>query len=301
MDWPHDWYSGKNALTQLLKRLMYFRGLRKLRQFPCVWTAHNLISHDASDVSDEHKMIQLLIDCCDGIVVMSHAAEERLVDTYDIPVSTNVGVVPHGHYIDVYRNDASQSDAREILGLKGVSRVVLSLGRILPYKGLDELIVSFCRVAREGYCLIIAGPVADRSLLEYLNSLVAQLCPKGLRIIIRPGFVQDDDLQYYFNASDIVALPFRDILNSGSLLLAMSFGRCVVAPRLGSIAEVADPDGLYGYDADNENGLSDALAAALDANDLLTRGQKSRDFVKEHYSWDRVGREVRSIYNDILE
>jgi len=98
----------------------------------------------------------------------------------------------------------------------------------------------------------------------------------------------------------VVALPFRDILNSGSLFLAMSFGRCVVAPRLGSIPEVVNSEGLFGYDVENENGLADALAAALSSNDLLSRGAVSKSHAQGNYSWGDIGHKVKSFYELLL-
>jgi len=300
MDWPHDWYSGRNYLARKLKRVMYFHGLRKLRRFPCVWTAHNLITHDADDEGDEKKMIQSLVDCCDGILVMSAAAKEQLEDKYKIRESSVVRIIPHGHYIDAYPNEISRTDARACLGLENSNRVVLSLGRILPYKGTGDLIASFCHIAGDGDVLVVAGPISDESLLKTLNDFADRSCPDGARVIIKPGFVADDHLQYYFGAADVVALPFKHVLNSGSLLLAMSFGRCAVAPRIGSIPEIASPQGYFGYDAENQDGLNNALAEALNSDDLLSNGALSKVYAQEHYSWCDIGQKAKSFYELLL-
>ncbi|WP_242482112.1 glycosyltransferase, partial [Trichormus variabilis] len=55
-----------------------------------------------------------------------------------------------------------------------------------------------------------------------------------------PGFVPSEKLQIYLNACDVVVFPYRDILTSGAVMLAMSFGRACIAPRKGCIAEVLD-------------------------------------------------------------
>ena len=64
LDWPHDWYNGKSAVTQFLKTCMYLQGLRGLRAKPVIWTAHNLIAHDSPNPKREHRMIQKLINQC---------------------------------------------------------------------------------------------------------------------------------------------------------------------------------------------------------------------------------------------
>ena len=67
----------------------------------------------------------------------------------------------------------------------------------------------------------------------------------------RLGFVPDDELQVYLRAADVVATPFLEILTSGSVLLAMSFERAVIAPRRGCVAETVGDDGGILYDADD--------------------------------------------------
>jgi glycosyltransferase involved in cell wall biosynthesis len=120
-----------------------------------------------------------------------------------------------------------------------------------------------------------------------------------VRIEIRDALVPDDELQVYFNACDVVALPFRKVLNSGSLLLAMSFGCPVAAPRLGSIPEVACPDAWFGYDADDAAGLRNAIESALAAADRPDLRQRVLDFTATRYDWRSVGKKAASLYGDI--
>ena len=53
-------------------------------------------------------------------------------------------------------------------------------------------------------------------------------------------FVDDDDVQAYMNASDVVVLPYKNVLTSGAALLALSFMKPVLAPPKGLIPEVVD-------------------------------------------------------------
>jgi beta-1,4-mannosyltransferase len=58
------------------------------------------------------------------------------------------------------------------------------------------------------------------------------------RIRLKLEFVSDRDVPLYMGAADVVVLPFDSILNSGSMLLALSFNRAVLAPRMGSLPEI---------------------------------------------------------------
>jgi beta-1,4-mannosyltransferase len=300
MDWPHDWYSGRNFISRNIKRAMYADGLRALRNKPCVWTAHNLVAHDSADLQDERKMLQKLIDVCDGIMVMSHISRELLLDNYRIGDRTRVEVIPHGHYIDVYPNYVGRQEARARLQLDPESKVILSPGRILPYKGSAELVESFCRVAQRNEVLVIAGSASSHEHVKYLQNIVAEKCPAHADIRIIPEYINTDAMQYYFNACDAVVLPFRQILNSGSLLLAMSFGKCVVAPRIGSIPEIACAYGWFDYDPDKNFALDTSLRQILECPDLQAREKKVLAYTHKNYGWDTVARKAKNLYRNIL-
>ena len=98
-----------------------------------------------------------------------------------------------------------------------------------------------------------------------------------------------------------MALPFRQVLNSGSLLLAMSFGCPVVAPRLGSIPEVACPEGWFGYDPADPEGLGAALQAGLAIPSPTAVRGRILDFTAKRYDWSQVGRKAAALYAAILD
>ncbi len=300
LDWPHDWYRGKNVFTSLIKHVMYLDGIRRLRSVPVVWTAHNLIAHDAENVDFERRMIQKLINVADGIIVMSNLAESQLKETYEVSSNTHVKVIPHGHYIDVYRNNIERHAARERLGVAKDEKVVLSFGRILPYKGLECLIETFGQLAQKNTRLLIAGSCNSPEYLLKLKSMAAELSTEHCRIQIEARFVVDDEVQVFFNAADFVVLPFQNILNSGSLLLAMSFGKHVVAPSIGSIGEVAYSKAWTSYSPNDENGLVSALGRALEKNYTSSDEREVIEYVSSKFGWREVSLNLKDLYANVF-
>jgi beta-1,4-mannosyltransferase len=71
-------------------------------------------------------------------------------------------------------------------------------------------------------------------------------------------------VQIYFRAADVAVLAQRDALNSGGLLLALTFGIPVIAPRIASAVEIVDERVARLYDADDPDGLLTALRSAPD-------------------------------------
>jgi glycosyltransferase involved in cell wall biosynthesis len=104
--------------------------------------------------------------------------------------------------------------------------------------------------------------------------------------------VPDDDIQRYLRAADLVVLPFRDITNSGSALLALSFDRPVLVPALGAMGELqalAGADWVRTYDEDL---TPDLLARALDWAVRRPPGAPRLDALE----WPEIARQTLSVY-----
>ena len=99
------------------------------------------------------------------------------------------------------------------------------------------------------------------------------------------------------NAADVVVFPYRDVLTSGALLLAMSFGKACIAPRIGCMGDVLETSGGFLYDLSDENGLPDALARALQENNRLAAMGQRNLCQAEKWNWDH---RAEWVYNQIV-
>ncbi len=304
-DWPHDWYSGRNFATRFLKSWMYRSGLRRESKSRLVWTAHNLIAHDAKHREHEHRMIQRLIDRCDGIVVLSDSAELELRRCYDVNESTSVKTVYHGHYIGSYPNTCSREEARLRLGFADDEQVYLSLGSIRRYKGHENLIRAFSHVSSVNERLVIAGSASDTHYCSDLQRLIKSQSEHCFgEIDFRPGEVHESMLQCFFNGADVSVLAFDSVLNSGSLLLAMSFGLPVIAADQGSLREVAHPEHsiLIAPSDEPVAAICEAIVASRLA--FATEPQAIREsiieFTRKKFGWDIVGQQLVEWYEQLL-
>ena len=308
LDWPHDWYGGKNAATRFLKRWMYLRALRQKKKLigktKLVWTAHNLIAHDSQDKQDEHCMIQSLINQCDGIMVMSQASHDQLREQYQVPNTTLIKNVYHGHYADCYPNLCDRTAAREKLKLSDDKNVIVTVGSVRPYKGLEGLIDTLLKFPISNLKWIIAGRSANKEYGNHVTDLVASANRQGCDIEFHNALIPDNDLQYYFNAADACILPFENILNSGSMLMAMSFGCPVIAPAVGSIPEIVNRDWGFLYTANAPDSTHAAIEEAM--TKISTHSFDAiRDAVisqtKEKYSWDLAGERLCKWYHELCD
>jgi glycosyltransferase involved in cell wall biosynthesis len=117
------------------------------------------------------------------------------------------------------------------------------------------------------------------------------------RIQFEPRFVAPADLQVFFNAADAIVLPFRDVLTSASLVLAMGFGRMVVAPRLGCIPDYADAEGCVLYEASREGALDAAMQEAL-SRDTEACGRHNMARARA-LDWAAMAQQTASVYEEL--
>ena len=136
--------------------------------------------------------------------------------------------------------------------------MLLFLGMLRPYKGIDELITAFGALeASRQTGLWIVGQPRSGELLEGLEAL-ARATP-GVRIV--PRFVSADEVALYLSACDAVVLPYRSITTSGALALAMTYGRACLGPSVGGLVEAICGCSRQLYDP--ADGLQTALERFL--------------------------------------
>jgi len=127
--------------------------------------------------------------------------------------------------------------------------VLLFFGRMERYKNISLLVDQFQKNNTSNYILVLAGKFSD---LVYENEVTSLITSNS--IIKRFDFIDENEVQLFFNACDLVILPFSDIHNSGSVMLSLTFKKPVYCPNKGSIPELnslLDSNCIYTYESFN--------------------------------------------------
>jgi glycosyltransferase involved in cell wall biosynthesis len=241
------------ALTVLVVRL---RGAR------LVWTAHNILPHDVRRERQARGFLHWFARRCNGLIFLSQSSMDQFFAVYPLARKPVCAIIPHGHYRPAYPTVPDRQAARRALGLPEDKTLLLYFGMIKPYKNVDRLIESFIALADDRTVLVIAGKPDSPDLAQRLAAAASGR--DDIRCFFT--FIEDADVPTYFSAADLVALPYEKILNSGTVLLALSFNRPVVVPRLGSLAEVqraVGTDWVQLYDGSLETALRRAIATPV--------------------------------------
>lgn len=201
-----------------------------------VWTAHNLSSHGRLHPRSEAAFWKVFDRQVDGWIALTEGSVAAIEAAHPRLRSLPRTVTPHGHYRGSYPDTVTRDQARDRLGLSAQHRVIACIGRIKAYKGAEELLAAMRQSPDKELRLLVAGRCDDTALADRLSSAAAQ----DSRVTLHLEAIADGELQFWLRAADLAVLPYVDVLNSGSAMLALSFDLPVLAPGLGAIAELED-------------------------------------------------------------
>jgi beta-1,4-mannosyltransferase len=281
----------KYALKQIVFRIDVALVRLRLRN-RIVWTVHNLTAHENRHPGGDLAARRFLARRAGFLLAHCAMAKEAVADAYGVAVE-RIRATRLGNFIAAYPNQVGRAESRRRLGIPEDRFVFLHLGSIRPYKGVENLLDSFQRLRHPRKHLLIAGASSDAA---YLSALQKRAATHEAQFEAR--FIPATDLQFFFNAADVVVFTFKDVLTSASLVLAMGFGRMVVAPRLGCIPEHADPAGCVLYDAHRPDGLDAALEEAL-TRDADACGRHNLARVRT-FDWATMAEQTVEIYEALF-
>lgn len=294
LHWTHPYLLGRSHTRSIIRSMRFIVELFivKLLGIKIIWTVHNLLDHEMPYPQLEFFFNRLLVRLYDRLIVHCAFAREAIIRTYKLPdhYRKKIHVVPHGSYIDTYENSLSRQESRAMLGLGERDIVLLYFGTIRPYKGVLRMTETFRKLQNPLVRLLIVGEPKSEAIKKEL----LKHCESDGRIRTFLKYVPATEVQIYMNAADVVVLPFQDILTSGSTLLAMSFGKPVIAPRIGCIPEVLDNRGAFLYDHNGEEGILKAIHQVFSAN-LAAMGKHNYCKAKL-FDWNMIAQKTCALY-----
>lgn len=269
----------------------------KLLGIGIVWTVHNKHNHERHHIRVDHSVSRILGRLADTMTVECETAQETISEIFHISREDQIRVIPEGNYIDAYPSDRDGTRVRETFSIDSNAFLYLFFGQIRKYKDVPGLISAFEDVEAPNAKLLIAGNPKTKRLenevrdaIEAVDTVEAEL-----------SFIPDNEIQDYMHAADVVVLPYRDIITSGSVLLAMSFGRAVIAPQLGCIPTLINGSKALQYDPESTNGLTESMEWAFNHKETIDAiGQANYERASE-LSWNEIGKVTVEVYEAVME
>jgi glycosyltransferase involved in cell wall biosynthesis len=249
----------------------------------------------AHDISLAKKVINGSKRVC--VHSIDYAKNSRLMKL--LKDSDKLVEVPNGVDINFFNPSVDGSGIREkyLITDKKVILFVGGLDKAHYFKGVEHLLRSL-KDLNNDTVLIIVG---DGDLREYYQCMAAKLDVLGKTIFA--GRVPSEELNKYYAASDLLVLPSTTMGEAFGIVLleAMATQKAVIASNLPGVRTVVD-DNINGllFTPGNSNELSSKIQYLLDNEDVRRRfGRAGRKKVEDKYSWDRIGKKLEEIYDEV--
>jgi glycosyltransferase involved in cell wall biosynthesis len=201
-----------------------------------VWTAHNARPHETRHPKLEEWFWSAVVRRVDAVIHPSEAGQQAVEARFSELRRRPHAVVPLGHYRGTLPDSVTREEARRGFGIPEHARVVTFIGLVRPYKNVPHLVRTVRALPHKAgeVILLIGGAPHTRAVAADIR----EAANGDPRIRLALEHVPDQEVQRSLRAADLVVLPFRDITNASSALLALSFDSPVLVPDRGAMGEL---------------------------------------------------------------
>jgi D-inositol-3-phosphate glycosyltransferase len=246
-----------------------------------------------------------IVQNADAVIAECPQDKSDLIEYYNTPVE-KITVIPCGFSPKEFY-PMSREIACTLVGLKAEEKILLQLGRMVPRKGVDNVVRALGRLktTQVPYRLVVVGGETDDP-----NPMA---CPEIARLmqIARMEGVEDrvtfvgrknrEMLKYYYCAADIfISTPWYEPFGI-TPLESMACGTPVIGSNVGGI-KYSVLDGKTGFLVPPND--PEALAAKvhlLTSNPALHQQMKkaSKQRVNENFTWQKIAALVAELYKQV--
>ncbi len=269
-----------------------FLSLMNILGYRLVWTVHNVLPHETTFPNDI-ELTRFLANACSKIIVHSKSTVEEMKR---LRIGTSkTTIIPIASKTNLASNlIPSQHEARQSLKIADDSFVFLFFGLIREYKGVSELLSVFTKVknVHPNAILLIAGENKDdhfpSELMKYAsNSIITDL-----------KYQSESTLSNYISASNVTVLPYKKVTTSSTALHSLSYGKPIVAPKIGPFTEYPETVGYF-YDPAKNSSLETAMLSAIQEDAL---SEKSNNAVKYSatFSMSTIAKKTETLFQSLL-
>lgn len=248
----------------------------------------NIIPHEKR--FGDKPFTNYFVKSCHGFIAMSKTV---LNDISKFSDTKNKAYSPHPMY-ETYGASVSMEEARKKLNLNSNDKIILFFGLIRHYKGLDILMEAMAHpeIKKENIKLLIAGEFYEDKQ-PYLDLIQKHNLQD--QVILHDKFIANDDVRYYFCASNLVAQTYRNATNSGVTMVGYFYEKPMLVTNVGGLAEIV-PNEKCGYVVDTSvPRISEKIIDYFSKNKEAEFTQNVRA-EKKKYEWAEFIRVLLDLY-----
>jgi len=243
-----------------------------------------------------------LVQRADRIIAECPQDRDDLIDLYDADPA-RIDVIGCG--VDIEELHNAGCGVRTVLGVSDDELLVLQLGRMVPRKGVDNVIRAIGCLKRDhgirAQLLVVGGESSapDPVLTPEIGRLMAVADQEDVRALVSfVGQRPRQMLRHYYSSADVfVTTPWYEPFGI-TPLEAMACGTPVIGSNVGGIKHTV-LDEVTGYLVPpNDPGALAERLARFHRNPELARafGRAGIRHVRTHYTWRKIAEQVADVY-----
>jgi glycosyltransferase involved in cell wall biosynthesis len=289
-------------------RLKRFLGVPLVITFHALGKVRRLHQKEADRFPDARLSIEVrIVEMADRILAECPQDEQDQIELYQADPA-RIRIVPCG-FDETEMSPIAKRQARNRLDLDPHERIVLHVGRMVPRKGVDNVIRGFARLVHEHQIqarLVVVGGESDEPdprLTPEIGRLQAIARREAVaQRVLFVGRKGRDVLRYYYSAADVfVTTPWYEPFGI-TPLEAMACGTPVVGSNVGGV-KFTVLDGQTGFlvPPNDPRRLGERLATLYRNPELLSlfSAQAIRR-VRAQFTWRQVASDIADVYEELL-
>lgn len=269
---------------------------------PTVVTIHNVVANDLFFYNRPGFLKSVYQKMgFDAFIVHSEGCKSTFCSHFP-SLADSVFVIPHG--CDESRS-VDKKKARLNLNLPiDLYPLILFFGKIREYKGLQYLIRSLRKVAIRfpDVRLVVAGKTLYDKYENYLRIIKEE--DVGDKVIERIGYIPEGEGDFYFQAADLVVLPYTRFTSQSGVLMKAYSNQCpAVVTDAGAIGETVTRDftGVVVPPASAEHLAGGIVKLLSDRGMQMEMKANMLRFAQTEYSWNNIASRTIELYRDVLK
>lgn len=299
--WPevliYDKKYNTDFLFELKERFSYWKG----RGTKIVVTLHNLQGHTSNNL---HKELYEIIFLQADVIIHLGNFSKHLFENNPKYKNIKQVTINHPNYLEL-PNIIGKTEARQRLRLKDSDIVFLSFGFIRHEEEERLITTAFNELNIKQKKLIYTNSLFERKKpgkKRPLDRLLYEIKKRRWSrrgIVIDANTIDNNILQVYMNAADVLISPRTKNLNSGVIFLGYSFKKIVIAPAIGNIQEFQKKLKNPTFNPKDYHSLTKAMKNSvllLDSN----IEEENYIFAKNECSTDLIGKQHFELYNNLI-
>jgi len=263
---------------------LFNRFISRFSKSEVICLCHNVLPHERAKI--DKVLTKFALKKIKKFITHGEQEKSELLSIFNKLNENGICVNPHPSYdIQFKREELTCKEAKELLNLKG--KVLLFFGFIRPYKGLKYLLFAMKKLLQKysDIHLLVVGEFWGKKE-DYIKIIENELDKE--KIILVDYYIPDNQVGKYFQAADIVMIPYISATSSGIIQIAYGFKKPVISTDVGTLSEIVidKQTGLIVPPRDS-NALADAVINFYENTDL---NAMIENIEKESYrfSWDRL-------------